>query len=188
MLVSYFPEVHWWWAPLYLGQPISRRLQVLMSWSAATPLFFSIISPGNLLWGRPHGNPCSSPMNADLGQRPFSWLCLLWCLISNATKWTITINQQSIPAATSSLPMVWCPLLLQGLCVNTLWGKKKCRKGLHDQQRFTKSYTLHSPEEAPLCRRLQGTDTCLMARFHLGFQFGLRFPYQFWTPLPYKDA
>lgn len=38
-----------------------------MCWSVATPLFFSVIGPGKLLLGHDHGNPCSSPLDADLG-------------------------------------------------------------------------------------------------------------------------
>lgn len=38
-----------------------------MCWSVATPLFFNVIGPGKLLLGHAHGNPCSSPLDADLG-------------------------------------------------------------------------------------------------------------------------
>lgn len=113
VIVSYFPRVHWWWAPYTLDNPYAGGCK---HWCTAlqphlSSSMFSV--QGSSCEAVPMGTLVPLPWVLIWAKGPFSWLCFLWFLISNATEWTI--NQQSIPASASSLLMVWGPILFQAL-------------------------------------------------------------------------
>lgn len=127
------------------------------------------IGPGKLPQGCPYGNPCSSPMDADLGQGAiFLPASFGASFLMQQNKLSLSTNNQfqHPHLAFLSLDAIYH---FKG-CVNC--GKRKCRKGLHDQQRrFTKSHTLCTFPKKPRCvEGFRGIYTCLMAHFRLGFQ------------------
>lgn len=133
-------------SPESTEQLIDRKLQAWMCWSAATPLFAREAPVTPSPW---------EPMDADLGRgAPFLPASFGASFLMQQNKLSLPTNHQlqHPHLAFLSLDALY---YFKGR-VNTRW-KRKCGKGLHDQQRrFTKSHTRHLPKEAPLHRRLQG--------------------------------
>lgn len=134
------------------------------------PLFLSLGC-----WSRPRGN------------FPNCVSCSASYLMQQSKLALSTNNQFQHP----HLVFLWSDALccFKGFCKHTV-GKENVEKALCDsRRRFTKNHTLRLLKEAPLCRRLQGNLTFVLWLVSIrDFKFGLRFPYWFWTLLPYKDA
>lgn len=121
---------------LLIGQLISRKLQAVMR-SSAVLLISNITGSETCLQGCPHGKPHFSPMATIYVEGPLSWLCLLWCLFPNATKWTITPQFQH-----PYLAFFNATYYSKGLCKHTiekaLWSTEKIHKWAH----FTSSQSI----------------------------------------------